>query len=809
MVTTPATSHPEGQDTSEGQSEGQYAPSNDLLFGLDPDDANDAFYCFSVGRNFRCMDDLAQAQVWLLRSLSRDVFPWAFYELALVQKQSDDLVAAGESILRFLETAPSLSSELGLNQVHCDNILGIAHQVFLQDRPLASGIYKACGNWGLEDYLSALRIVEFLVQERRVGDAWARMSDLRARYELDPWGFLCLSRLHELRKEILASREALRQAVALGSESRHFLVQAAHRGVELGLVEDVETLLRFLRAPPGASGNAAEILGVELRLATSRHDAQQAGQLLADPLHDWREVSKWILVAAMSEFCLPGDQSTDDDLIVAEHLRVLIEAMFTATLEEVHALMNCYCRRRMWSEAEALLQEISDSDVFLHREVVVRHFELRCFMGDLDGAETIYRERIAGPELNDWETMAALRFLAERQYWSEAGEVLTTGLGRGYACPGSEHFLLQIARRASIHERLLLALDTADHGAVERPDGEKPFRQMLVDDLCILGRAPISGPAKQDVVSGRNSILCGRHFLPVPPLKHKSALFLCTDKAYFLSVLTFLSSYMECNRGTDPRPTLFVFLDNNVPVEWGWLITRFMLHLGDTVQVVREDDFVTCKLDYNNRYGIFTGGSTLARAAYYRIYAARYLCSLQEFDRLCYIDSDVVCQSELNTLLTLDLQDRPIAARCEEMSPEVSTAATRNGIEPSRYFNSGVLLLDSSCRDTRTYLDCAIHITEHEPDRLSFHDQCALNISFAAKVHPLPSEFNFFIRPFRSDNGAIGSGRLLHFLDKPKPWDVSYTREYRCLWSRHADLVKMLLDPKEYRQIVLAANSGG
>ncbi len=81
-----------------------------------------------------------------------------------------------------------------------------------------------------------------------------------------------------------------------------------------------------------------------------------------------------------------------------------------------------------------------------------------------------------------------------------------------------------------------------------------------------------------------------------------------------------------------------------------------------------------------------------------------------------------------------------------------------------------------------------------------------MNIAFFGRTKMLDSRYNYFIRPARPNNGDYSQGILLHFLDKPKPWDVTYKREYRPLWSSHAAKVRALMPADIFTQIVAAAN---
>ena len=95
---------------------------------------------------------------------------------------------------------------------------------------------------------------------------------------------------------------------------------------------------------------------------------------------------------------------------------------------------------------------------------------------------------------------------------------------------------------------------------------------------------------------------------------------------------------------------------------------------------------------------------------------------------------------------------------------------------------------------------------EEEPERLVFHDQCALNIAFKNHFMHLPDRYNYFLRPSRERNGYIEDGVLLHFLDKPKPWDIVFDRTYREEWRVWALVLGSILPQGLYVDIFAAGN---
>ena len=125
--------------------------------------------------------------------------------------------------------------------------------------------------------------------------------------------------------------------------------------------------------------------------------------------------------------------------------------------------------------------------------------------------------------------------------------------------------------------------------------------------------------------------------------------------------------------------------------------------------------------------------------------------------------------------------------------PEIVIAAREHGMRPEAYFNSGVLSFDLSHPETVPCLDRAIQSTRSA--RLFFHDQCALNLGFLGQVHYLPVSQNFFVPPGLAPADVDPGAAVLHYLDRPKPWEATYAAEVGLPWLDNLDNVVSMLGP--------------
>jgi lipopolysaccharide biosynthesis glycosyltransferase len=160
-------------------------------------------------------------------------------------------------------------------------------------------------------------------------------------------------------------------------------------------------------------------------------------------------------------------------------------------------------------------------------------------------------------------------------------------------------------------------------------------------------------------------------------------------------------------------------------------------------------------------------------AAYYRLLAPR----LSSCERCLYIDCDTFCLVDLAPLFQIDFGDCPVGM-CAE-SPIDGNADFRIAEElgpraSGFYYNSGVILFECvRWREENLEACCFEYIEAQQPD---YHEQSALNFILHGRIHSLPPQLNCFTNvrtnwPFLKSPQSR-AGRLLHFVDFPKPWSA-------------------------------------
>lgn len=171
----------------------------------------------------------------------------------------------------------------------------------------------------------------------------------------------------------------------------------------------------------------------------------------------------------------------------------------------------------------------------------------------------------------------------------------------------------------------------------------------------------------------------------------------------------------------------------------------------------------------------------LTFATLYRL----FLPDLVQTDRLIYLDTDIILDTDISALWTFDmgtallgavpdpclcgaLLRTPHNAR-EQWAKEVARHSVRLGIPMSRYFNAGVLLLDMDTIRRERLFAQALDIVLGEP-RLLHPDQDALNKVFFECSVVIPKKFNYLLHT--DDVTGLSEG-VWHYSGPHKPWHKS------------------------------------
>jgi lipopolysaccharide biosynthesis glycosyltransferase len=161
-----------------------------------------------------------------------------------------------------------------------------------------------------------------------------------------------------------------------------------------------------------------------------------------------------------------------------------------------------------------------------------------------------------------------------------------------------------------------------------------------------------------------------------------------------------------------------------------------------------------------------------SHATYYRLMAPETL----PLERFLYVDADTLCDVDVSELGQLDMNGFAAGWVPEAPLPGAVDrgVAEQLGNRPDDfYFNAGVMLINAEQWRRQKITEKAMACLRAHPP--AFWDQSALNLVLHRQALVLDSKFNCIANmrrnwpSLRQPYGQVG--RLVHFLDYPKPWD--------------------------------------
>lgn len=213
-----------------------------------------------------------------------------------------------------------------------------------------------------------------------------------------------------------------------------------------------------------------------------------------------------------------------------------------------------------------------------------------------------------------------------------------------------------------------------------------------------------------------------------------------------------------------------------------------------SIRMVDMSDFA----DYAKSLHIF---SHVSYTAYYRLFISE-LCT--KYDKIIYMDCDVLCVGDIAGLYAMDLGNHYVAAAHDEAVRNLSYEWIDNACEyiktigmkdPKQCFNSGVLLMNLELirkeNVTKEFKRVA------RVNKKYWHDQSVLNICCQGRVLYIPEKWNytshmyvsvFMPQAMRREVARMNSEMdvmVIHYAASSKPWNKD-SSELDYLWWRTA-----------------------
>lgn len=247
----------------------------------------------------------------------------------------------------------------------------------------------------------------------------------------------------------------------------------------------------------------------------------------------------------------------------------------------------------------------------------------------------------------------------------------------------------------------------------------------------------------------------------------------CIDSAHSRDLYNVISSIIK---NTSSALRVYIFHDGLPPNDsWIKASSRLLEMSGGELNL----NYVDVKSDL---VPLPSGSPHISKVARFK-----FLMSSIDCDKLLYLDTDILVQSDIHVLFSFDLENYPLGA-CADINS--GPFARRLGLgSGSKYFNSGVLLVNVKLWREKCIAEKLKKATFENADIIRYVDQDAFNIVFAGLGFLLiPLKWNLPYNPRLSVGGllvyllrfrgiySIHSvlkawlwPAIVHFIGKPKP----------------------------------------
>ena len=165
---------------------------------------------------------------------------------------------------------------------------------------------------------------------------------------------------------------------------------------------------------------------------------------------------------------------------------------------------------------------------------------------------------------------------------------------------------------------------------------------------------------------------------------------------------------------------------------------------------------------------------------YYRLFIASLF---PQYDKVVYLDCDLVVLGDISELYNVDLKDNILGAAPEQFVQNTENfrlyAESALGVDPDGYVNAGVLLINlKEFRKNRIEEEFIKLITYYDFDLLD-PDQAYLNYLCHGKIHVLPNGWNKEPMPLICE----GEKNIVHYALYKKPWQYDDVLDGEHFWK--------------------------
>jgi lipopolysaccharide biosynthesis glycosyltransferase len=733
---------------------------------------------FQLGRIAQLRGDVPEAVEKFQQAAALDPrFPWSWYELChCYLGQGGDIARLKEAVVGLAGAEP-----VQLNKIHAELLTNVAHRLFeerFREEPYR--VYRILIDQGFATDLVRTRHAEYFIWRGEFSTAVTLLEPLNRSKTLGDWGVRSLAFAY-IETERFAEAEALLEVIVRKQPKNVNFLRDYLRALERQ-EKQAQADAALTKAKPHIGVPTYETLHLMV-LAERGQPAALIDVLAKNPNYGGDSV-RADLARVIHQLSYQRK-----DYVAARLLIDHFQQRFGRDIGMVLCDLNVAFSVRDWELAARLFGDVTEHEYADNIELRVKRFEYQCLIGDIPQAREALKALEPVPQLPKRFIPVVMRFHAEVGEWQSAFSLAMQLIDRDFDFKLLGYLTFRTIRKTKMHAAALRQIEQVDN--LESSRSLLELRTIVMEDMVkndYMLDDLLSDPNIAEIDGVRQRLMFKRLVLQSArqkKTKKRYAIYYCTNDDYLCPTLVSLVSLAETNSDLLSEADLFIVVDDSTMKLIRKIGEKLAKSLGIDINLVTRKEIVSESTELKVNYGLFTGGQRLSESAYYRIFFAQKLLELGQHERALYIDSDTIVRGSLRELLETPI-GMPLAARLEDNRPEVDAAIRINQLEPGKYFNSGVLAFDLTDTNVGAGLERTVHAIHHSHDTLLFHDQCALNIGFKSAFRPLDSRFNYFVKPQLAsaalDAAELPDAVIIHYLDRPKPWDPAYPRDICRHW---------------------------
>ncbi len=260
---------------------------------------------------------------------------------------------------------------------------------------------------------------------------------------------------------------------------------------------------------------------------------------------------------------------------------------------------------------------------------------------------------------------------------------------------------------------------------------------------------------------------------------------------YSLLLGIVICSIFENKKGDYP---IHIFIiDNGISIQNKTRLQTLESRYGFTLTYVTLDKELFSGISFNN----------FPIEVYQRLGIARILPP--SYDRVVYLDCDMIVRKDLKELLLIDLGGKTVGAvadcyqeqRLKHLKRLCASIPSLPTPAKPMYFNSGMLVIDLNRWKDHGIEEKVLRFLRENPDKISAADQDALNIIFLNDQKELSQKYNFLVA---ATDTTEQDPVIIHFAGGSKPWYFFSALPYQSEYVYYAN--KTPWKSKKYRKVM-------